>query len=73
MTHALKPKRTSALLACVNVFYVAQEASVLTGDTDPNAPSDKVLIATVTEDMLRTYPIHVRRQMADYLKPNTAH
>jgi hypothetical protein len=61
---------TAAGAPCVNVFYVAPtEATVLAGVTDAKAPSDKVLIATVTEDMLRTYPIHVRRQRPDYLKP----
>lgn len=55
---------------CVNVFYVAPtEAAVLASDTSPGAPKDKVLIAQVTEDMLRTHPIHVRRQSPDYLQP----
>ena len=45
---------TTAGAPCVNVFYVAPtEAAVLAGDASPGAPKDKVLIAQVTEDMLR--------------------
>lgn len=61
---------TSTGEPCANVFYIAPtEAAALAGDTSPDAPKDRVLIATVTEDQLRTYPIHVRRQSPDYLQP----
>lgn len=61
---------TSAGEPCVNVFYVAPtEAAVLAGNISPDTPKDRVLIATVTEDQLRTNPIHVRRQSLDYLQP----
>lgn len=61
---------TSAGEPCGNVFYVAPtEAAVLAGDTSPSAPTDKALIAQITENLFRTYPIHVRRQTPDYLQP----
>jgi hypothetical protein len=61
---------TSAGEPCVFVLYVAPtEAAVHSGDISSNAPNDKVLIATVTKGMLRTYPIHVRRDSPDYLQP----
>jgi Domain of unknown function (DUF4263) len=60
---------TTAGAPCVNLFYIAPtEAAVPAGNTNPDSPKDRVLIATVTEDMLRTYPIHVRRQSPDYLQ-----
>ena len=56
--------------ACVNAFYVAiSEKSYDVDVSGPGATRDKVLLATVTEDALRMFPIHVRRGMADYLKP----
>ncbi len=55
---------------CVNAFYVAiSEKSYDADDSGPGATRDKVLLATVTEDALRMFPINVRRGMADYLKP----
>jgi hypothetical protein len=62
--------KTSAGEPCVNVLFVAPtEAAVSANDSSPTAPKDKVLIATVTKDVLRTYPIHVRRESPDYLQP----
>ena len=56
--------------ACVNAFYVAiSEKSYDADDSGPGATRDKVLLATVTEDALRMFPINVRRGVADYLKP----
>lgn len=56
--------------ACVNAFYVAiSEKSYDEDDSGPGATRDKVLLATVTEDALRMFPINVRRGEADYLKP----
>ena len=61
---------TSAGQQCANVFYVAlTEAARLAGNVEPDAPRDRVLIATVTAESLRTYPIHVRRLSSDYLQP----
>jgi hypothetical protein len=55
---------------CVNAFYVAiSEKSYDANDSTPSATRDKVLLATVTDDALRMFPINVRRGVADYLKP----
>lgn len=55
---------------CAHVYYVAiSEASYLTNDSGPTATRDKVLLATVTERRLQTFPIDVRRGKQDYLKP----
>jgi len=55
---------------CVNAYYVAiSEKSYEANDSGPGATRDKVLLATITEDALRMFPINVRRGMADYLKP----
>jgi hypothetical protein len=51
---------------CVHAYYVAiSEASFEANDSGPGAMRDKVLLATVTEDALRMFPINVRRGMAD--------
>lgn len=48
---------------CVNAFYVAiSEKSYEADDSGPGATRDKVLLATVTEDALRMFPINVRRR-----------
>ena len=55
---------------CANVFYVAiSETSFLARDSGPTTPRDRVLLAIVTEQQIRTFPINIRRQKADYLKP----
>ena len=55
---------------CVNAYYVAiSEKSYEANDSGPVATRDKVLLATITEDALRMFPINVRRGVADYLKP----
>lgn len=55
---------------CVNAYYVAiGEASYEVNDSGPRATRDKVLLATVSEDALRMFPINVRRGVVDYLKP----
>ncbi len=55
---------------CVHAYYVAiSEASYEVNDSGPGATRDKVLLATVSEDALRMFPINVRRGFADYLKP----
>lgn len=60
--------------SCVNAFYVAiGEASYEADDSGPGATHDKVLLATVTEDALRMFPINVRRGLVDYLKPRYKH
>ncbi|MDP3874257.1 MAG: DUF4263 domain-containing protein [Methyloversatilis sp.] len=54
----------------VNAYYLAiSEASYEANDSGPEATRDKVLLATVTEDALRMFPINVRRGAPDYLKP----
>lgn len=56
--------------ACAHAYYVAiSEKSYEADDSGPGATRDKVLLATVTEDALRVFPINVRRGVADYLKP----
>lgn len=48
--------------ACAHAYYVAiSEKSYKAGDSGPGATRDKVLLATVTEDALRMFPIHIRR------------
>ncbi|MFZ3019789.1 MAG: Shedu immune nuclease family protein [Gallionella sp.] len=55
---------------CVHAYYVAvSEASFEANDPGLGAMRDKVLLATVTEDALRMFPINVRRGKADYLQP----
>jgi hypothetical protein len=55
---------------CVHAYYVAiSEASYEVNDSGPGATRDKVLLATVSEDALRMFPINVRRGFVDYLKP----
>jgi hypothetical protein len=55
---------------CANVFYVAiNEASFLARDSGPGAPRDRVLLATITEQQIKTFPINIGRQKPDYLKP----
>jgi Domain of unknown function (DUF4263) len=56
--------------ACAHAYYVAiSEKSYKAGDSGPGATRDKVLLATVTEDALRMFPIHIRRDAHDYLTP----
>lgn len=56
--------------ACAHAYYVAiSEKSCKAGDSGPGATRDKVLLATVTEDALRMFPIHIRRDAHDYLTP----
>ena len=56
--------------ACAHAYYVAiSEKSYEADDSGPGATRDKVLLATVTEDALRMFPINVRRRVADYLRP----
>ena len=51
-------------------YYVAiTDAAVDTGDLSDQAPRDRVLIATATEDRFCTFPVHVRRGARDYLQP----
>ena len=55
---------------CVYAYYVAiSEASYEVNDSGPGATRDRVLLATVSEDALRMFPINVRRGVVDYLKP----
>ena len=54
---------------CKNAYYVAiSEKSYEANDSGPRATRDKVLLATITKEALRMFPIHVRRGGADYLK-----
>jgi hypothetical protein len=56
--------------ACAHAYHVAiSEKSYEADDSGPGATRDKVLLATVTEDALRMFPINVRRGVSDYLKP----
>lgn len=58
---------------CAHVFYVAiSEKSYEANDSGPTATRDKVLLATVSERSLRTFPINIRRGVHDYLKPKYA-
>lgn len=55
---------------CANIFYVAiNQASYLAENFSSTAAWDKVLLATVTKEQIRTFPIHTRREKLDYLKP----
>lgn len=56
--------------ACAHAYYVAiSEKSYKAGDSGPGATRDKVPLATVTEDALRMFPIHIRRDAHDYRTP----
>ncbi len=56
--------------ACADVYYVSiAQNAYRAGDSSPGAPRDRVLIARVTEGLLRTFPIRIRREADDYLRP----
>lgn len=69
-TLEVEESTTTAGETCVHLFYVAiTEGAYEADDSSLTAPRDRVLVATVTPELLRTYPINVLRGAPDYLKP----
>ncbi|ARK54920.1 hypothetical protein BOC36_18675 [Burkholderia pseudomallei] len=55
---------------CVHVYYVPMDdASGEAGEATPSATFQRVLLATVTDRLLRTRPIQTWRDKHDYLEP----